>query len=256
MNYIQEVSSLCAQWYWSLCLFFLGIVSLSMLSGDHSISSLTVCYGKLSSSPSAFPKKYFLHFYVLGVSLDALLLWGMFFSAPLVLLLHGVHVSRRLYECLHVHQFSEEATMNVLQYLLGLSFYVFVGVSIVSDNNSYAISSWSLAVGALLFVMGNRIQHQSFLILANLRSKRGGRNKHYIPRGGFFNYISCPQYLAECIVYLSLNVLTMFKNQNLVLCFVFVLWNQGISALLTHSWYNKKFLTYPKDRFAFIPGIL
>ena len=67
------------------------------------------------------------------------------------------------------------------------------------------------------------MQHSAHKSLAQLRNKKihsksttnkndNNTRQYFIPMGGWFNYISCPHYFAEIIIYLSLVIFTSGKN--------------------------------------------
>lgn len=57
------------------------------------------------------------------------------------------------------------------------------------------------AQGAALFLAGNVLQFASHWGLAQLSKQKPG---YSIPSGGLFEWVSCPHYLAEIIIYLGL----------------------------------------------------
>lgn len=155
------------------------------------------------------------------------------------------------------------------------------------------------------------IQHRHHVILANLRKSKcissstrtSTSSIHHfstlmyysIPMGGWFNYISCPHYLSEIMIYFMLaliihnNNLQSYKNtlvdkdyhdvrnwakDDIEFCnislvivdimhnlkhWILLLWvviNLSISANRTHEWYRKKFgFSYPQERKRLIPFI-
>jgi len=127
---------------------------------------------------------------------------------------------------------------------------------------SKSYDSWSLhniatIVGVLLFFFASYHQANCHKILASLR--QGNTSSSFkIPHSDWFEYVSCPHYFAEILIYLSLLlVLGHFENMSMWLVVAFVVMNLGNSALDTHRWYKKKFGDdYPKYRKALIPNVL
>ena len=96
------------------------------------------------------------------------------------------------------------------------------------------------------------INSQAHKIFANLKKRSG----YSVPSGDWFEYVSCPHYLAEIIIYGCFSGILGFKHQTGMFVFVWVLVNQVIAALMSHFWYQEKFENYPKGRKAIIPFVL
>ena len=80
--------------------------------------------------------------------------------------------------------------------------------------------------------------------------------EHHIPHGDLFEYVSCPHYFCEILIYLSLNIVYWWSNTMMIWLFVFVFANQVISGYFSHKWYKENFPKYPKERKAIIPYLL
>jgi 3-oxo-5-alpha-steroid 4-dehydrogenase 1 len=105
--------------------------------------------------------------------------------------------------------------------------------------------------GALLFAGGFALNVHSDGVLRGLR--RGGERAYKIPRGGFFRFVSCPNYLGEILEWIGWAVLTWSWAGA-----TFALWtaaNLAPRAVSYHAWYRKTFPEYPKERKALIPFI-
>lgn len=130
--------------------------------------------------------------------------------------------------------------------------------------NAYAISHASLHLangtlanprviaGTLVFFLGYAINHQSDAILRNLR--RPGESGYKIPRGGFYRWVSCPNYLGELIEWAGF-ALAAATLPALVFVF-FTASNLVPRAISHHRWYREKFPDYPRDRKAIFPYVL
>lgn len=74
-----------------------------------------------------------------------------------------------------------------------------------------------------MFVAGSLLQFHSHWILARLRrqiSSQGKKQGDYsIPRGGAFELVSCPHYLAEIVIYRGL--LFLLGSHNLLVWIIF-----------------------------------
>lgn len=108
------------------------------------------------------PQRFFLHFYVVAVSLTTVLLLGMWvfatnltegsysFSAErryvawrtvFVLFLMEMQVLRRLYETLFVFKYGSSARMHIMGYLTGLYFYTAAPLSICATSAPEVVNS-------------------------------------------------------------------------------------------------------------------
>jgi hypothetical protein len=106
--------------------------------------------------------------------------------------------------------------------------------------------------GVSLFIIGFVINHQSDFILLGLRKK--GDTGYYIPYGGLFRWISCPNYFGEILEWVGWAV-AVWSLAGLS----FALWttaNLLPRAIIHHKWYRNHFPAYPKGRKAIFPGIL
>ena len=107
-------------------------------------------------------------------------------------------------------------------------------------------------LGTILFAAGVLINWWSDQILLNLR--RGGKKGYFIPRGGLFRWISCPNFFGEVLEWTGFAILTWSPA-----AVAFALWtffNLVPRALDHHKWYRSTFETYPRGRKAIIPFLL
>jgi 3-oxo-5-alpha-steroid 4-dehydrogenase 1 len=105
--------------------------------------------------------------------------------------------------------------------------------------------------GAILFLVGFAINQHADWVLLHLR--KPGETDYKIPRGGFYRWITCPNYFGEIIEWFGFALLA-FSFPALV----FALWtvaNLLPRARSHHLWYRKTFPDYPSARKALIPGI-
>ncbi len=107
-------------------------------------------------------------------------------------------------------------------------------------------------IGTIVFAGGVFLNWWSDQILLNLR--KGGKKGYFIPRGGLFRWISCPNFLGEMLEWTGFAVMTWSPA-----ALVFALWtffNLVPRALDHHKWYRSTFPKYPQERRAIIPWIL
>jgi 3-oxo-5-alpha-steroid 4-dehydrogenase 1 len=107
-------------------------------------------------------------------------------------------------------------------------------------------------IGIIMFVSGLAINWQTDNILIHLR--KPGETGYFIPRGGFFTWISCPNHFGEIIEWCGFAVMTWSSP-----ALAFAVWtiaNLVPRALHHHKWYREKFAEYPKERKAVFPFVL
>ncbi|XP_043092747.1 polyprenol reductase [Puntigrus tetrazona] len=186
-------------------------------------------------------------------------------SVLLLQVLLWVHSLRRLLECLFVSVFSN-GVIHAVQYAFGLCYYVLLGLTVLCINSSLPRSgslvnqlTWHHVIGILLFIWASLVQNQSLSLLAKMRTDSSGKVAtlaHKMPRGGWFELVSCPHYLAELLIYVAMNVCCGCSSLTWWLVVLYVLCNQALAAHLCHEYYRSKFETYPPKRKAFIPFLL
>ena len=130
--------------------------------------------------------------------------------------------------------------------------------------NGYAIThgalrhveSWfgdpRFVAGVALFLFGWAVNLNSDTILRNLR--KPGETGYKIPEGGFFKFVSCPNYMGEIIEWCGW-ALAAWTYAGFAFAF-FTAANLLPRALSHHRWYREKFPDYPRERKAIIPGVL
>lgn len=106
--------------------------------------------------------------------------------------------------------------------------------------------------GIVIFFTGFVINIYSDSLLRRLR-KPGESSIYKIPFGGFFRYISSPNYFGEIMEW-SGWALATWCLPGLAFA-VFTIANLAPRALSNHKWYLQKFPDYPKERKALIPFI-
>jgi steroid 5-alpha reductase family enzyme len=100
--------------------------------------------------------------------------------------------------------------------------------------------------------LGFLINNISDSTLINLR--KTDTKQYSIPRGGLFNYISCPNFFGEIIEWLGFAILT-WSIAGLAF-FLWTFFNLVPRALSHHRWYKNTFSDYPKNRKAVFPFII
>ncbi|XP_074603269.1 polyprenal reductase-like isoform X1 [Brevipalpus obovatus] len=181
--------------------------------------------------------------------------------------LFGIQLIRRLLEEKFLF-ISSTATINLIHYAMGFLFYGSFTLLLLSysvtrlDVASNDGTNFRIILAMLLFLIGQYIQYSSHKSLANLRrgmsieDRRNLDKAYLIPRGRFFELVSCPNYFAECLIYTCFLFLSQFE-WNMCSLVIWVLSNQTFASLACHAWYRKKFSRlYPRNRRAIFPFIL
>lgn len=235
------------------------------------------------------PKRWFTHFYLFAMMYTLLITSVMFMtygfnkdvpeifenyvhmvsyhshesigdsiSSLLAASLFLLHVTRRWYECMFVSIFSS-ASMNLAHYASGYLHYwgcatVLVAYSRVSYQPEFGpLVLMQLLLGVLLFIYASYQQYSVHKSFANSRKKSSNNEKYVMPKGGLFEYISCPNYFCEILIYISIYLILGFGHYAWALILMWVISNQMMAASMTHNWYREHFKNYPKLRRAIIP---
>ncbi len=197
------------------------------------------------------PKSWFLHFYLVG-----LLMWWLIVCVVVATTHHanfattsgwwcanamlGMHLLRRCYECVCVHQFGN-GRMHIVGYAVGMLHYCILPWNFVPPSHPHHATHVSepflWALGVLLCLWGQYEQHEHHVILAKLRTRDGN---YSIPYGPWFYYVSCPHYLAEILIYIAFCVL-LLPNVSTWALLVWVVSNLTVSAFNSHEWYLATF---------------
>jgi 3-oxo-5-alpha-steroid 4-dehydrogenase 1 len=108
-------------------------------------------------------------------------------------------------------------------------------------------------LGALLFVAGFAINVTSDNILINLRGP--GETGYKIPRGGLFEYVSCPNFFGEIVEWTGFALMSWSLPGVVYAAWVsLALFSTG---LRTHRWYRETFGDdYPRERRAIFPRLI
>ncbi|MFC1941822.1 DUF1295 domain-containing protein [Chloroflexota bacterium] len=105
--------------------------------------------------------------------------------------------------------------------------------------------------GLALFITGYIINRQSDRVLRSLRQP--GESGYKIANSGFYQWVSCPNYLGEIIIWTGWAVMTWSLAG-----LAFAFWtaaNLVPRARAHHAWYREYFPDYPPERKAMVPGL-
>ena len=197
-------------------------------------------------------KQKFLHFYIWGTVVlvtmrlhdDYDMSWWFSNSRNAAQALLLLHLLRRWYECVHVHEWQTTSRMHFLIYIVGIVYYTLLPFIFCrvphcrrpavmattttttttpgqADHDSKASSFiflHVLAIPVCLYAQHQQARHH--VILANLRRKKDDKkdnvksttqqqqpnhsSSYQLPVGGWFTHVACPHYLAEILFYAGL----------------------------------------------------
>ncbi|PHH49714.1 Steroid 5-alpha-reductase DET2 [Ceratocystis fimbriata CBS 114723] len=154
---------------------------------------------------------------------------------------------RRLYECLFVLKQSPNSFMLSIHWISTFIWYtsVTIGVwiegagTLLSTEQAtppFSVSRISLITS--IFLAASYIQNHSHRHLASLK-------KYTLPTAGMFQYIVCPHYFAECVIYVCFTLLIapdgLTINKTMLSVLFFTAANLGVTAKSTRAWYEGKF---------------
>lgn len=135
------------------------------------------------------------------------------------------------------------ATTNV-----GIGYLIGRGLTLFSITD-LAWNSPNVLIGGGVFFAGFYINLSSDQILFNLR--KPGETGYKIPFGGFFRFISSPNYFGEILEWTGFAIMTLSLG-----AWVFLVWtlsNLLPRAVQNHRWYQENFDNYPKERKVIFP---
>jgi 3-oxo-5-alpha-steroid 4-dehydrogenase 1 len=107
-------------------------------------------------------------------------------------------------------------------------------------------------IGLMVFIAGTAINTWSDNKLIGLRAD--GRQGYSIPRGGVFEWVSCPNHMGEIIQWGGFAL--MCWNLPALSFAVWTAANLIPRAVSHHAWYRRTFADYPRDRRAVIPALV
>lgn len=191
------------------------------------------------------------------VSTDAL-------AASLLIGMMFVQNVRRFLECVAVSVYSK-STMNLIHFMLGVVLYSTFSLAVLSEAPSFSADvnivlrpQLNHVCGVALFAWASFHHHQAHVAFAELRKNKKGEvvnYEHAIPHGGWFEYVSCPHYFMEILIYCAFIIVGGLYHKTLLSIFFFVFSNQLVAGYFTHSWYKENFRAYPVKRKAVLPFI-
>ncbi|KAJ2372343.1 hypothetical protein IW150_004162 [Coemansia sp. RSA 2607] len=174
--------------------------------------------------------------------------------------MYSVHVILRLKEALY-DQPATSARMHIGQYAVGIVYYIVTPFAVVVDGISSpgwsSPSIWPVAVGFTIYIYASVHQWRCHHILYQLRRRSLVKGSGYaIPAGDLFEYVVCPHFLCEILVYIAIWTASGFQATTLLWTIAWTAINLGITARETRKWYVETFDSkFPSNRRALVPYI-
>ncbi|KAB5558653.1 3-oxo-5-alpha-steroid 4-dehydrogenase [Coniochaeta sp. 2T2.1] len=169
---------------------------------------------------------------------QVVLLWAMMF-------LQG---SRRLLESYLLVRPGSKSTMWIVHWLVGHVYYIMLSLTVWIEGSAIlqrkvlsdltGLVSPKTVIATLVYLFAAISQSQCHEHLAGLK-------KYSLPTRGAFQFLMCPHYLFECLLYLAMAVAGAPKgalcNRTLLCSVLFAGCNLGVTAGVTGKWYKEKF---------------
>lgn len=139
--------------------------------------------------------------------------------------------------------------------ILGASFNLLNGLTngLLVATSTPGESVFLLVLGGVLFVAGAAINVVHDDMLFALRRARTSPD-YVVPKGGLFEWVSCPNYFGELVEWAGFLVMT--RSLGALAFFVYTAANLAPRARSHHRWYREKFSDYPPRRRALVPFLL
>jgi len=185
----------------------------------------------------------------------------MQFAQKVALVCWIFHYTKRILETIFVHRFSH-GTMPLFPNLpRNCGHYWLAGLYISYFVNHPRFTSPSVEqiyLGLAIFAIGQLGNLISHVMLGNLRSD--GSTGRKIPRGFLFEYVSCPNYFFETLIWIGFTILTQSVASGLFL--IMGTGQMWAWAVQKHRRYRKDFdgkegrPLYPRNRKVMFPFLL
>lgn len=176
------------------------------------------------------------------------------------LVLICLHFLKREYETLFVHRFSL-ATMPLRNIFKNSAHYwILAGLNIApwvyypsSPTATDKPNSFLLYPGLALYIIGEIGNFSAHQTLRSLRSP--GTKERGIPRGFFFDLVTCPNYMFEIFVWIGLYLVSGLSWSLVVMLAVSVAQMAAWGKKKERKYRNEFPDKYKKKRYAILPGI-
>lgn len=161
-----------------------------------------------------------------------------------------LHFMKRVLESLFLHRYSGPIDWSTTVLIACVYSLASGMLGFVNREPLPAPDLW-FSVGVFLFVVGVAGNFYHHKLLADLRKNS---LEYFIPKGGLFEYVVCPHYLFEILIWLGIALLSRHLVAFIIL--FFIVFYLSARALRVLKWYHEKFKDFPKDRKAILPFVL
>ncbi|KAI8393710.1 3-oxo-5-alpha-steroid 4-dehydrogenase-domain-containing protein [Radiomyces spectabilis] len=159
---------------------------------------------------------------------------------------------------IHPYRASSIAPIHWLTMVSALAFNALNGytngTSVTLHDLHWGLNTWcGVALWALGF--GLNVYHDNILFKLREKKKAQDTKRYFIPHGGLFRYVSCPNYFAEALEWTGYAV-TCWPSTPALTFAIATMSTLFPRAWRIHKWYKKEFPNYPKNRKAVVPFVL
>lgn len=226
---------------WFACVARHGKI-LNESAESQSINRTPLIGGLISSFPTTYvPKSYFTHFYVFSTIISV---GGAYRLETIALpnLMFMMHSLRRLWECINATKFSH-SKMHVAGYVCGFAHYSlsYLCISMVPETKAsqYSVlTCTSKLIGIVIFALANFYQSKCHKILFDNKSRHG--SQYHLPQGSLFEYVCCPHYCMEIVIYFSF-CLVCPRYWSPYFMLMWVVSNLSVVSSQQFSWYQQHY---------------
>ncbi|KAM7263798.1 hypothetical protein ACFE04_001481 [Oxalis oulophora] len=164
-----------------------------------------------------------------------------------------IHFFKRILELLFVHKYSGKMLLEtVIQ--ISLNYFISTAMTIYAQNIIQEFPDPLINLeylGIILFLVGITGNFFHHYLLSKLRDE--GDKQYKIPKGGMFDFVICPHYLFEILVFWGIAFIsqTMFGFSSAIGTMFYLMGR----SYATRKWYLDKFDDFPKHVKAIIPFV-
>jgi protein-S-isoprenylcysteine O-methyltransferase Ste14 len=157
----------------------------------------------------------------------------------IVHLLVMIHFVKRVFEVLFVHIYRSKTNAETMLAVMGAyTTTTLLDLLVVRRIPENIFSSKVTKCGIAFVIFGEIINAYHHMLLRNMRlsSNTNKKRGYSLPKGGWFEYVVAPHYLAEQLVFLGFIMLSQNIVTLVLKLFPFIY--LSIRASKTHEWYN------------------